>query len=107
MNLDAHTRSTKHRRGPAMVAVMRARVYRARFHGISVLVGSCGNAAHATLRLLSFGNGRSQRRLFLFRWGNQTWWRTWRGSAIWSPNSDRDGLWRWEERYGGGWAPYL
>lgn len=107
VNLDANTGSTKHRRSPAMVAVMRAREYRARLHGISVLVGSRRNAAHATLGLLSFGNGRSQNRLFLFRWGDQAWWGTRRGSAVWSSNGDRDGLWGWEARYGGGWAPYL
>ena len=107
VNLDANTGSTKHRRSPAMVAVMRAREYRARLHGISVLVGSRRNAAHATLRLLSFGNGRSQNRLFLFRWGDQARWGTRRGSAVWSSNGDRDGLWGWETWYGGGWAPYL
>lgn len=107
VNLDTNTGSTKHRWGPAMVAVMRARVYRARLHGISIFVGGRRNAAHATLGLLSFGNGRSQTRFFLFRRGDQAWWGTRRGSAIWSPNGDRDGLWGWEERYGGGWARYL
>ena len=108
VHLDANTRSTKHRPGAAMVTVMRAREYRSRLHGISILVSGRRNAPRATLGLLSFGNGRSQRPLlFLFRRGYQAWWGARRRSAARSTDRDCDRLRGWEQRHGRGWSCYL
>lgn len=76
MHLDTNTRSTKHGRSPAPT-MMRASVYGARLHSISVLVSGRRYPPLASLRLFPLRNSRSQRPfsfLFLGRGNRTRWW---------------------------------